>query len=273
MATRRFHPKGTDRFVRMLHPPGNARPIRTIVDYDEGLRMHIDTHSFCEWYIYFYGAFRPRISELLNEYLHPGNVAFDIGANIGMHTVIMANRVGPTGRVVSFEPDPHPYARLRENLALNGLNFVETHQAALSAKTEKRKFFMHDDTIGNYANASLYSENVGKSTSAVEVDVLSLDDFVARNSLQRLDVIKLLAQGEEWNILQGGKATIAKYRPRIFFLYEPAYWHRQKLNLMDAVRFFAGFGYITEAVEFGPRHVVTEEISMGQVFLASPKQS
>lgn len=269
--TRRFHPKGTDRLVRLVHPPGNNQPVRTIVDYDEGLKMHVDTHSFCEWYIFFYGAFRPRVSELLNRMLRPGDVAFDIGANIGMHSVIMANRVGPTGRVVSFEPDPHPHARLRANLALNGLDFVDTRRAALSNKSGKTTFYLHDDSIGNYANASLHAENVGKSTRAVDVDLYSLDDFIAANPVPRLDVIKLLAQGEEWNVLQGALRTIERYRPSIFFLYEPSYWQRQGRNLMDAVKFFGGCDYTTYAIEFGPRRVVTEEIDKGQVFLASPK--
>lgn len=268
--TRRFHPKGTDWLLRKLHPPGNDRPVRSIVDYDDGLAMHVDTGSFLEWYIYFYGHFRPEVSKLLNRMLRPGHVAMDIGANIGMHTVIMGNRVGPTGRVFSFEPDPHPFGRLKRNLALNGLDFVECHQAALSAKSEKRKFFLHDESIGNYANASFYSDNIGKDTGAIEVDVLSLDDFVAQQNLERLDVIKLLAQGEEWNVLQGGRETIARFRPKIFFLYEPSYWHRQNLKLMDAVAFFKQYGYTTYVVEFGPRREVTEEIAKGQVFLATP---
>ncbi len=269
-ATRWFHPKGTDRVLRLIHPPGNAEPIRTVLDYDDGLLINIDTFSFCEWYIFFYGVFRPEISKLLNRMLRPGYVAFDIGANIGMHTLIMANRVGPTGRVVSFEPDPHPYARLVQNLRLNGLDFVETHQAALSAKSERRKMYSHDATIGNFANASFYAENVGKDTPTIEVEVLSLDDFVERNPPPRLDVIKLLAQGEEWNILQGGRNTIGKYRPKVFFLYEPAYWHRQGLTLLDAKKFFAGFGYTTHVVEFGPRREVVADNPMGQVFLAVP---
>jgi FkbM family methyltransferase len=268
--TRRFHPKGTDRLFRLVHPPGNSTPVRTIVDYDDGLKMHVDTHSFCEWYIFFYGAYRPRVSELLNRMLKPGDVAFDIGANIGMHSVIMANRVGPTGRVVSFEPDPHPHARLRANLALNGLDFVDTRRAALSNKSGKTTFYLHDDSIGNYANASLHAENVGKSTRTVEVDLYSLDDFIAQNPVPRLDVIKLLAQGEEWNVLQGALRTIERCRPSIFFLYEPSYWQRQGRQLMDAVTFFKGYGYTTYAIEFGPRRAVTGEIDMGQVFLATP---
>lgn len=268
--TRRFHPRGTDWLLRKIHPPGNERPIRSIVDYDRGLAINVDTRSFLEWYIFFYGAFRPEVSKLLNRMLRPGHVAFDIGANIGMHTIIMANCVGPTGKVHCFEPDPHPLGRLKRNLALNGLDFVECHQAALSAKSETRRFFLHDETIGNFANASLHAANVGKETEAIDVEVLSLDDFIARNPIPRLDVIKLLAQGEEWNVLQGARATIAKYRPKIFFLYEPSYWQRQNLVLMDAVGFFKQYRYTTYAIEFGPRREVTGEIDKGQVFLAVP---
>lgn len=270
-ATRRCHPKGTDRVLRALHPPGNADPIRTVLDYDDGLLINIDTHSFCEWYIFFYGVFRPEISKLLNRMLRPGHVAIDIGANIGMHTLVMANRVGPTGKVFCFEPDPHPFDRLTRNLRLNGFDYVSAHQAALSAKTEMRRFYTHDDSIGNYANASLYAENVGRDTPSVEVEVLSLDDFLARNPVPRLDAIKVLAQGEEFNIFRGGEASLRKFRPKVFFLYEPSYWHRQGLKLADAVTFFKGLGYTSvQAVEFGPRREVAAEFDKGQVFLAVP---
>ncbi len=268
--TRRCHPKGTDRLVRLIHPPGSDRPIRTLVDYDDGMVLHIDTRSFCEWYIFFYGVFRPQVSRLLNRMLRPGHVAFDIGANIGMHSVVMANRVGPGGRVVSFEPDPHPFARLVQNLRLNGFDFVDARPVALSARSEKRRLHLHDATIGNFANASFYAENIGHDTTAIEVETVSLDDFVARHPLSRLDVIKLLAQGEEWNILQGARQTLERYRPKVFFLYEPAYWHRQNLELLDAVKFFGGLGYSVHAVEFGPTRVVEDEIDKGQVFLATP---
>lgn len=268
--TRRVQPKGTDWLLRRLHPPGNSEPIRTVVDYDRGLLMNVDTQSFLEWYIYFYGHFRPEISKLLNRMLRPGHVAFDIGANIGMHTVIMANCVGPTGTVHCFEPDPHPFGRLKRNLALNGFDFVHAHQAALSEKTATRTLYLHDETIGNYANASLHADNIGRQTPSIEVEVLSLDDFVARNKVPRLDVIKLLAQGEEWAVLQGGRETIARFRPKVFFLYEPGYWHRLNLTVMDAVRFFKGLGYTTHAVEFGPRREVTGEIEKGQVLVAVP---
>lgn len=269
-ATRRFQPKGIDRIVRMLYPPGNERPIRSVVDYDDGLLFHCDTQSFLEWYIFFYGAFRPEVSRLINRMLRPGQVAIDIGANVGMHSVIMANRVGPTGHVVVFEPDPHPMGRLRRNMALNGIDWVTTVEAAVSARSETRTFYLHDDSIGNFANASLVAANVGKQTASVEMQVVSIDEWMRDNPLPRVDVVKLLAQGEEYNALQGMRGLIERDRPKIFFLYEPSYWHRQNLELMDAVKFFAGHGYGVQEVEFRSRREVVGEIPKGQVFLATP---
>jgi FkbM family methyltransferase len=269
-ATRAFHPKGTDWLLRKIYPPGDRRTVRTVLDYDDGLVIHIDTSSFLEWYIFMYGAFRPRVSALLNRMLRPGQVALDIGANIGMHTIIMANRVGAAGKVVVFEPDPHPLARLKRNLALNGIDWVETVQAAVSARSETRTFYLHDESIGNFANASLVAANVGKDTPSIEMKVVALDEWLAANPLPRLDLIKLLAQGEEWNALQGMKGAIARFRPKIFFLYEPSFWHRQDVELGDAVRFFRGHGYAVHAVEFGPRREVAGDVAKGQVFLATP---
>ena len=269
-ATRRFHPKGTDRLVRKLYPPGNDRPVKSVVNYDEGLLFHCDTQSFLEWYIYFYGAFRPEVSRLINRMLRPGQVAIDIGANVGMHSVIMANRVGKTGRVVVFEPDPHPMGRLRQNMALNGIDWVTTVEAAISQRTELRKFYLHDDSIGNFANASLVAANVGKDTPSMQMQVYSLDEWLKDNPLPRVDLIKLLAQGEEFNALQGMRELIGRDRPKIFFLYEPSYWHRQDLELMDAVKFFKGFGYTVHEIEFRARREVVGEIPKGQVFLATP---
>ena len=68
------------------------------------------------------------------------------------------------------------------------------------------------------------------------------DEWMRDNPLPRVDLIKLLAQGEEFNALQGMRGLIERDRPKIFFLYEPSYWHRQGLELMDAVKFFADHG-------------------------------
>ena len=132
------------------------------------------------------------------------------------------------------------------------------------------QLFLHDDTIGNFANASLSADNVGRETTAIDIDVWTIDDYVARSSTPRLDAIKLLAQGVEWDVLQGARATLARFRPKVFFLYEPSYWARKAVTLADVQRFFAGFGYDVHVVEFGPRRVLRGDVPLGQVLLATP---
>jgi FkbM family methyltransferase len=160
--------------------------------------------------------------------------------------------------------------RLRRNMALNGIDWVTTVEAAVSARSETRTFYLHDDSIGNFANASLVAANVGKQTASVEMQVVSIDEWMRDNPLPRVDVVKLLAQGEEYNALQGMRGLIERDRPKIFFLYEPSYWHRQDLELMDAVNFFKAYGYSVQEVEFRARREVVGEIDKGQVFLATP---
>ena len=98
---------------------------------------------------------------------------------------------------------------------------------------------------------------------------MSLDDFVAANPVARLDAIKLLAQGEEWNVMQGGAKTLGRFKPALFFLYEPEYWHRRGVGLADARRFLGQFGYTIRELEFAPEREVTGEIDKGQVLYAT----
>ena len=102
---------------------------------------------------------------------------------------------------------------------------VTTVEAAVSARSEIRSFYMHDDTIGNYANASLVAANVGRDTPSVQMPVVALDEWLAQNPLPRVDLIKLLAQGEELNALNGMRGLIdarsQSAARRLFFCNQP----------------------------------------------------
>ena len=65
-------------------------------------------------------VFRPGLTDLLVRELRPGDVVLDVGANIGYYSVVASSLVGPEGRVLSIEPDPSHFARLRRSLASNG---------------------------------------------------------------------------------------------------------------------------------------------------------
>ena len=69
----------------------------------------------------------------LQELIQPGWTAIDVGANIGYFTLLMANRVGPQGKVIAFEPINENFRILQENIALNGhLNVIAENLALMN---------------------------------------------------------------------------------------------------------------------------------------------
>lgn len=78
-----------------------------------------------------YGEFSEEENEIFLQILKPGMTVVEAGANIGVHTLAIAQKVGPAGRVLAFEPQRSVFQILCANLALNGLEQVEPHWAAL----------------------------------------------------------------------------------------------------------------------------------------------
>ena len=77
--------------------------------------------------------FDPHILSLLREFIAPGSVFVDVGANIGWFTVIGSRLVGPAGQVIAIKPDPRNYEILKPNVALNGCGNVTLHPVAVGA--------------------------------------------------------------------------------------------------------------------------------------------
>src|SRR5947207_4362897 len=82
--------------------------------------------------LYWFGDFDPWVDRTLRRLARPGEVALDIGANIGATSLVLARAVGPRGRVVAFEPHPANVVLLRANLSANTLSMVDVHELALS---------------------------------------------------------------------------------------------------------------------------------------------
>jgi len=115
--------------------------------------------------------------------LREGFVVLDIGANVGLISLLAAKRVGGTGRVYAFEPVPEIFVRLQENIALNGFNNIEPVPLALSSQRG-----MATISIAHDGASSLFCR---VSNEFVEVPTERLDDFVEREGIERVDAIKL----------------------------------------------------------------------------------
>ncbi len=243
--TRKWHPRGTERILRLLHHPDRRADdnINLILDYDRNLKIRIDTSDFLEWLIFFFGYHESDLTDQFKEFFRPGFVAFDIGANSGSHTLIMSSRAGASGLVLAVEPNPAARRRLKENIALNHLENARILSCALSDHAGRSVLFVPEERTANRGVASLYSANVGYPTEPVEIELKTLDQTVSENRLNRLDFIKIDAEGNELKILRGGRETIDRFRPRIVFEYDQRSWDNAGAEFGHAAALLKESGY------------------------------
>ena len=153
------------------------------------------------------GRYEEKWTRWLQQVVGPGMHALDVGANVGYYTVLLAQLVGPDGRVVACEPDPHNCGLLRRTVAENGFANVEVLDAAVSHAVGRATLYqdqtahgVHSLELGNIVNA-------GPGT--VEVPTVTIDDLVARRG-HGFDLVKLDAQGAEGRILAAAGQFLAQ---------------------------------------------------------------
>jgi FkbM family methyltransferase len=145
----------------------------------------------------------PGTGEVLRRLVQPGMTVADVGANIGMITLIMAWAAGPGGKVISFEPEAIPRSNLEKMKYLNGLSWVEVRDQAVGAEAGQLTFHV-SDIIGH---SSLYALPEAEGARTVQVEVVRLDDVAPA---KRMDVVKIDVEGAELDVLAGMSGLIAK---------------------------------------------------------------
>ena len=179
---------------------------------------YINTRSYLEWTLFFYGAYEEQVQQLFKQYLMPGDIALDVGSNIGIHTLYMANLVGPAGVVISFEPHKDIYTRQINNLTLNQATNVNAMQIGLSNKNAsaflKQFDYANSSNQGTSAIVAEYTENT------LKIQVARLDDLITSilpNPTSRINLIKIDIEGHEEAFFEGAMHTIKKHLPVIIF--------------------------------------------------------
>jgi len=156
-----------------------------------------------------YGESAALETRLLAELCHPGDVAMDVGANIGVHTMALARRVGPTGLVIAFEAQRLVFQALCANVAINSLGNVECHWAAVGAARGVLKVpELAFDRPNNFGGVSLAGAAEGRPVALV-----ALDDFLA---IPRLRLVKIDVEGMEADVIEGAAKLIARLRPILY---------------------------------------------------------
>lgn len=154
-----------------------------------------------------------QIIRAILERLETGNVYWDIGASIGIYTVLTAKKVGPTGHIVAFEPEKSSYQRLTENIEHNRLVNVSAHNLALGSKSATMSLVVTDVTsagthtlVGKPAS----SPKNGQATQQQSVQVVPGDKLRQDAELPLPNVVKVDVEGAEEDVLLGIHETLSQ---------------------------------------------------------------
>jgi FkbM family methyltransferase len=160
---------------------------------------------------YLRGEVEVATQQILAERLRPGMVFYDLGANIGLFSLLAARLVGPTGKVFSFEPDPDTAARLRRNIARNEYENTTVIQAGVWSTSGKQIFLAADASSPDHGVGKFGAEDAGANGTALEC--VALDDFAGNRPPP--DAIKCDVEGAEVEVLRGAANTLRRQRPWI----------------------------------------------------------
>ena len=180
--------------------------------------------------------------QYIRGHVKPGMTVMDIGAHLGFFSILLADGVGPTGKVYAFEPEEKNFERLQLNLEANGFSWVSAYPMAFSDESGKQKLMLHYQySSGHFLARSVSQARIdalGHGTQ--EVCVTTLDEVMENQNLRRIDLIKIDAEGSEALILRGGQKMLSSGAARHLICEV----HSSTPDKADEVRLVLyGYGY------------------------------
>jgi FkbM family methyltransferase len=158
------------------------------------------------------GTLEPPVQEALRRLLAPGDVFYDVGANIGFFTILGARLVGPAGRVVAFEPVPACARAVAHNIALNDFARAEIREEAVGEAGGRARLLVVGEASWSHLASTGRHADV---RDEIDVTVVAIDELVRAETIPPPDVLKIDTEGAELQAIAGMRATIERHRPAI----------------------------------------------------------
>jgi FkbM family methyltransferase len=249
---------------RWIHRLGFARPRAAVANGLESVDLEVEGHAGLAheptrvrtpegielwipsaWEAGQFREYEPEFRRALRELVRPGDAIFDIGANLGAHTVELARATGPAGRVFAFEANPVCVAFLLANLEANGVENAVVLPVAAGAVEGAIELAVDfgNSALGTISSSPLFH---GKSGQRVAVDCRKIDDLVDRGLVAAPDLMKIDIEGGELLALYGMERLLRSRRPCLILELHGPHAGWESLKLLDRLgyrhRYVSGEG-------------------------------
>ena len=191
-----------------------------------------------------------------------GDIVIDIGAHIGLYTIISSKRVGAQGKVVAIEADPENFEMLNSNIKLNQLTNVIPLNYAVFSKETKIKLYLPSGESGFTKYNTIMPNWINTQEKFVEVNANTLDYLLQLNKIRQEEVnwIKIDVEGAEFEVLKGATNVLSKSKDVAILmeLHGPPHIYRPKVEeLVNLYNFKIEFEKSYE--ENGSMHIIMQK--------------
>lgn len=178
-------------------------------------------------------------SEADTKVLNDGEIIFDIGANYGFYSLNIANKY-PNSKIYAFEPIKYTFDILCENISINNLNNIIPYNFGFGKENTVAIFNFNQDNSGSTSMINILERD---DSEKIECPIYTLDSFVKKNNINKIDFIKCDVEGAEFFVFQGGKNILEKYIPIIFAEMLRKWSAKFGYHPNDIIMYMKNFGY------------------------------
>jgi FkbM family methyltransferase len=229
--------------VRYLMTKTNLlKGVVTTSRFDRDLKVKLNLEDWIMVQIFFLGIYESEKEETAfwQHLIQPGNNVVDIGGHIGYYSLMASKRAGETGKVIAFEPVKRTHKRFTENIALNNVTNIELQHQALFNSTEELEIYVGSDVNWGMSSFKQHEDSDGK-TERIKAE--PFDEFVKRHPLEKIDVIKMDAEGSEPYILEGMKESLEKFKPMLLIEIDEDPLRLINMNKEEFMNVITGYNY------------------------------
>lgn len=210
--------------ILLKRPLYKSNKLTESITFVKGGVINLHKGSFVDDKLRLTGNFELNITRIMRSIVNSGNVCVDIGANIGLHTVLLSKLVGSKGFVYAFEPVPYNIKKLNTNLILSGCDNVKIiSKAVADSNGEMAMNIVSEDNFDQGSSSLVMNEFLsqeGSLTKQYKVNVVKLETFVEINKLENIDFIKMDIEGFEYWALKGfGNKILSQMKPKMIIEY------------------------------------------------------
>jgi FkbM family methyltransferase len=180
--------------------------------HKDGLTFKLDISNYVD-HAYYFEIGDPGFERLKKMVKESWNI-MDVGSNIGTTALTFA-QLASKGKVMAFEPNSRTFKRLSENASLNKKMNISLNNVGLGEKDEQVKLYIIDETNPGM-NRILNGTSVENVLGSESITIKKLDDFIEKEKISRVDLIKIDVEGYEFNVLKGAEKILNEFKPVLF---------------------------------------------------------